>query len=156
VGFGSAKLSETAALNLNGAPLTVGADLHFSRAVTLVEGVNTYTFTAMDAAGHTTTTTAGITLDTVPPPAPDTAQIQVSSPESGMATVTGLAGSVESNAILVLTNTRTGGSVTVTANSDGSFSAEIAAHTGDILEIRLLDAAGNQSEVRPLPVGGSS
>ncbi|MGH6930935.1 MAG: Ig-like domain-containing protein, partial [Dongiaceae bacterium] len=96
------------------------------------------------------------TVDTVPPAAPDPTQIQVTDPEAGTLTVTGAAGSVEPNAVLIITNTRTGESVTVTANSDGSFTAQIAARAGDTLEIRLTDAAGNQSETRSLSVGGSS
>ncbi|MGH8582481.1 MAG: Ig-like domain-containing protein [Gammaproteobacteria bacterium] len=150
------QLSESASLSLNGAPLPVDSALHFSQTVILTEGLNTYTLTATDAAGNTGTATARVTLDAVPPLAPDPSQIQVTAPEAGTVTVTGAAGSVEPKAIAIITNTRTGESITVTANSDGSFSAQIAAQAGDVLEIRLLDAAGNQSEIRSFSVGGSS
>ncbi len=81
-------------------------------------------------------------------------QIQVSAAESGAVTVTGAASSVEPNAILVITNPRTGETVTVTTNPDGSFFAQIAAQSGDILELQLRDAAGNQSAIQPFPVSG--
>ena len=149
-------LSETATLGLNGMPLAVGSDLHFGHAATLGEGLNTYTFNATDAAGHATTATASVTLDTAPPPAPDQTRIQVADPEAGMVTAMGSADSVEAGAIVVLTNIRTGESVVVTATSAGSFMARIAAQAGDTLEVQLIDGAGNRSEIRPFSVGGPS
>lgn len=47
--------------------VTVGADGNFSKALTLVEGDNTITVVARDAAGKTTTVTRTVTLDLTPP-----------------------------------------------------------------------------------------
>jgi len=149
-------LTEAASLSLDAVPLSVNADLYFSQAVTLVEGPNTYSFTSSDAADNSATASVRVTLDTVPPQAPATGQIQLSPPEAGTVTVTGAAGSVEANASLTLTNTSSGATITVTADSDGRFSAQIAAQAGDSLGIRLTDAAGNQSEPYSLAVAGSA
>ena len=69
-----------------------------------------------------------------------------------MVTVSGGPGSVEPYAQVTITNPRTGESVTVTADSDGSFRAEIAAAAGDVLHIEAVDAAGNHGEYRPFAV----
>jgi len=44
VHYARRQLGETVTLSVNGAPLTLGSDLRFSQAVTLVEGVNTSPF----------------------------------------------------------------------------------------------------------------
>lgn len=122
-------LSETASLSLDGAALALDAALHFSHSVTLAEGENTYNFAATDAAGNTGTAAARVTLDTQPPSLPESSQIQVGAAEGGAITVTGVVSSVEAGAILVITNPRTGETVTVAANPDGSFFAQIAAQS---------------------------
>lgn len=47
--------------------VTVGTDGSFSKALTLVAGVNTITVVATDSAGKSTTVTRTVTLDTTPP-----------------------------------------------------------------------------------------
>ena len=84
-------------------------------------------------------------VDTNPPPAPNLGLITVSGVTNGQVTVTGAAGSVEGGARVTITNTRTGEKVTVTANADGSFTAQIAAQAGDVWSIVVTDAAGNAS-----------
>lgn len=59
--------SSPVSLTVNGAAVTVGSDGTFAASVTLSEGDNTITVTAMDAAGKSTTVTRTVTLDTTPP-----------------------------------------------------------------------------------------
>ena len=84
-------------------------------------------------------------MDTDPPPAPKLGLITVSGVTNGQVTVTGAAGSVEGGARVTITNTHTGEKVTVTANADGSFTAQITAQAGDVWSIVVTDAAGNAS-----------
>ncbi len=152
----------TLAITEQGQPLSVNCTYEADRAnctptAPLAEGTHSLQAGIADFNGNRSDlASVAFTVDTVPPAAPDPTQIHVTDPEAGTVAVTGAAGSVEPNAVLMITNTRSGESVTVTANSDGSFTAQIAAQAGDALEIRLLDAAGNQSETRSLTVGGSS
>src|SRR6266516_3873665 len=64
---GSVTDASAVTVAVNGTPLTVGADRHFSGSVTLTEGANTLTTVATDAAGNATTDTRAVTLDTHPP-----------------------------------------------------------------------------------------
>jgi len=92
------------------------------------------------------TVTITVTVpDTTPPAPPDLGKITVSPVSGGQTTITGTAGSVEGGAQVKITNTRTNQTVTVTANSNGSFSTQLAAQTGDSLSITATDAAGNVS-----------
>ncbi|MEF8793768.1 carboxypeptidase regulatory-like domain-containing protein [Thiohalorhabdus sp.] len=65
----------------------------------------------------------------------------------GTAIVTGGKGSVEANATVEITNTRTGETVRVAADDQGRFQAEIAAQSGDNLQVKAVDRAGNDSDV---------
>jgi hypothetical protein len=91
-------------------------------------------------------------VDTTPPPPADLDHITVGPLTNGHVTITGTAGSVEGGAQVTLTNTRTGQTVTVTANADGSFTAQIDAQAGDTLTILVTDAAGNVSPPNTLTV----
>ncbi|MGQ0595104.1 MAG: NHL domain-containing protein, partial [Gammaproteobacteria bacterium] len=148
----SGRLSETAVLTLDGATLPLRPDLSFSHRITLSEGPQLYTFRASDAAGHTGTASTRITLDTLAPLAPVPDRVSIGDPAGGSVTVTGGPGSVEPYAEVTITNTRTGESVTVTAESDGSFRTVIAAEAGDVLHIEAADPAGNHGEYRPFTV----
>jgi RHS repeat-associated protein len=129
-----------------------GSGKSFSFAVTLSEGQNLFTLTATDAAGNATQLSHRLTLDTVAPSTPDTALITISDIVNGLATISGRPGAVEAGAKVVITNLRTGQSVTVTANADGSFSASIGAEPGDRFSIVAQDKAGNES--KPAEPGG--
>lgn len=125
---------------------TVGmAGAQFSFSVHLAEGSNILDLIATDRAGNSATLALHLTLDTVPPAIPDAGLITISRAVNGVVTVTGSAGSVEPNAQVVIRNTRTGQTVTVTANADGSFTATIAAQAGDDFVIIARDKAGNES-----------
>jgi hypothetical protein len=67
-------------------------------------------------------------------------------------TIAGTAGSVEAGARVRITNLRTGETVEVLANSNGAFSTQIAAATGDQFKVVVLDAAGNISPPASLSV----
>ncbi|MGH8536925.1 MAG: Ig-like domain-containing protein [Gammaproteobacteria bacterium] len=152
----------TLAITEQGQPLSVSCTYEADGAnctptAPLAEGTHSLRAGIADFNGNRSDlASVAFTVDTVPPAAPSLTQVQVTAPEAGTVAVTGAAGSVEPNAVLIITNTRTGESVTVTANSDGGFTAQIAAQAGDTLEIRVTDTAGNQSETRSLSVGGSS
>lgn len=140
------QLSEAASLTLNGQPVSVGQDRTFSHGpLTLVEGANIFGFIATDAAGNVGQLTVQVTLDTVPPAAVSPDQIAVGQVTNGQVSISGTAGSVEPNATVEVTNTRTGTTVTVLANIDGRFMATIAAQRGDVLSIVVTDSAGNDS-----------
>lgn len=132
---------------------TVGGQT-FTFAVTLREGPNTFTLTALDQAGNEATVSVAIALDTVPPQAADTLLIIIGAPDNGIVTIAGQAGSVEAGAEVIISNARTGASVTVTANSTGGFSVKIAGEPGDSFAIVVKDAAGNASN--PIEVSASS
>jgi RHS repeat-associated protein len=118
----------------------------FSRGLTLSEGVNTLTVNAVDLAGNPDSQTVTVVLDTLAPAIPDIGLIGLSAPINGEVTVTGQPGSVEPNSRVTITNTRTGQSITVTADANGTFVASIAAQDGDSLSVQVTDAAGNTSE----------
>lgn len=119
----------------------------FAFAVTLTEGSNTFGLTARDAAGNQTTVSLAITLDTVPPTVPDIRLIAISGPDADdKVTVTGGNGSVEANATVIISNTRTGERVTVTANENGAFTAQLAGQVGDTYQIVVSDQAQNNSD----------
>lgn len=63
---------------------------------------------------------------------------------------------MEGDAQVTLTNNRTGQTVIVTANPDGSFMLQITAQDGDILSIVVVDGAGNASAAVTMPVGSLS
>src|SRR6266516_424050 len=77
---GSVTDASAVTVAVNGTPLTVGADRHFSGSVTLTEGANTLTTVATDAAGNATTDTRAVTLDTHPP------ALAVTAPTDGLIT----------------------------------------------------------------------
>ena len=135
-------LSETANLTLNGASLTVDANLAFNATIALIEGANTFDLVATDAAGNSAQTLLTVTLDTVPPVIPQENLITITAGTNSF-TVTGQAGSVEAGATVTITNLRTGESVTVTADNTGSFTGQIAGQSGDTLSIAASDVAGN-------------
>ena len=124
----------------------------FSHSVSLEEGLNHFELQARDRAGNTTRRTRTVTLDTVPPAMPVSEGISVTLSEEGSDRITGAEGSVEPESLVRITNTRTGESVTVRADTSGGFVAELAAWHGDRLQITVEDSAGNQSENMEVPV----
>ncbi len=64
---GSAVDAHLERVTVNGVEVAVSGDGAFSRTVTLLDGPNTLTVTAVDAVQHETTVVRTVTLDTVPP-----------------------------------------------------------------------------------------
>jgi RHS repeat-associated protein len=149
-------LSEVATLTLNGTEVQVESNWGFTHGpVSLQEGLNTFEFIATDAVGNNGYLHVRVTLDTVPPLAADDALIEIGDVLEGQVRVSGQVGSVESGATVTITNARTGQTVTVRADSDGSFSSTIAAQSGDVLAIATIDAAGNISSPSRVDVGNA-
>jgi enamine deaminase RidA (YjgF/YER057c/UK114 family) len=120
----------------------------------LPEGAVAVSATIADFAGNLSLpATRQITIDTTPPATPQSGRITVSAVTNGQVTVSGSAGSVEGSSQVRITNPRTGQITTVTANADGSFSAQVPAQPGDLLSVVVKDAAGNTSPAGQLPVG---
>ncbi len=150
-------VSEPVSLTINGQPVALGNNNSFSYSTTLLEGLNTYSFTATDAAGNTGQLNLNLYLDTIPPQSVISGQITFDTSQPNNVTITATAGTVESDALVVIKNLRTGDTVTVTADSQGAFLAQIAGQPGDQFSFVVQDAAGNTSgtEVVNSPGGGS-
>ncbi len=142
----SGVLSETATLSVDGQMVSVAPDLSFQHALTLSEGANELHLLATDGAGNSTVLDFTVTLDSTPPAAPDPGLIQISPPDAaGQVSISGGAGSVEGNATVMVTNLRTGETVTVSADATGAFTATLGGQSGDSYRVVVEDAAGNQS-----------
>ncbi|MFQ5487862.1 MAG: hypothetical protein ACE5ET_05380 [Gammaproteobacteria bacterium] len=148
-------LSETATLIVNGQTVAVAPDLSFQQALTLTEGANTLQVVATDGAGNSALLDFTVTLDSIPPAAPDGGLIQVGTPDAaGQVSISGGAGSVEGNATVMVTNLRTGETATVSADNGGGFSVQIDAWLWDRLSLVVTDRAGNTSDALVAAVEG--
>jgi len=142
------QLSETAELTIDGEVVGLDIDNRFERIITLdSDGTRSIEFEATDGAGNRTARTLTAIRDTVAPPvvAADAVTVEAGEQE-GSVRITGADGSVEPDAEIVITNTRTGDQAVVQANADGAFTATIAGEVGDTYEVLVRDAAGNESE----------
>lgn len=148
-------LSEPATLRINGTLVGLDGTNNFSFTAALQEGQNSLAIVATDNATNSSTLNRSVTLDTQAPNVPDVGFIGVSSPSGGLVTITGQAGSVEANALVQVTNLRTGQSVTVAATAEGAFVAQIAGEDADQLQIRAIDAAQNTSNSAQAAVPGN-
>ncbi|MBU6469671.1 MAG: hypothetical protein KGQ68_03140, partial [Gammaproteobacteria bacterium] len=148
-------LSEAGTLTINGAAISLGANLAFNDTVQLNEGNNTFTFVATDLAGNVTTVVKTLNLNTVPPVQADNSLISVSGPTNGSVTITGKAGSVAPNTSITITDTKTSQSVTVTSDATGAFTATLAAGSNDKLQISEKDLWGNVT-TDPNPIAVSN
>ncbi|MDX2168313.1 MAG: RHS repeat-associated core domain-containing protein [Deltaproteobacteria bacterium] len=138
-------LSEPATLTMNGDPVSVTPELTFSQPVTLALGANSFAFSAVDAACFGGGATRHLTYDPTAPATPGPLVVSDPAPGGGI-TISGPAGTVEAGATVEITNPRTGVTVTVVANPDGSFTAPaIAALIDDELVVVVRDPAGNES-----------
>lgn len=149
------RLSEPAAITINGADVPVDAGFAFRYQAALQEGANNFALSATDRAGNRGTQSHRINLDTLPPAAADASAIAVGSPSGGAVAVTGRSGSVEAGSLVTIINTVTGQRISVMAGADGSFAASIQAEAGQRLTIAVNDRAGNQSEPLAVQVAGA-
>lgn len=144
-------LDEPATVTVNGNNL--GLVSSFNTPVTLPQGTNTLTVTATDTSGNTATTTLTITTDSRAPVAPDISQITLTQPTSGEVAFTGTVGAVEAGTTLQFTNVSTNTTATTVADGAGAFTGQFAANNGDIVQLTVIDAAGNTSETVTYTVG---
>ena len=111
-------INKTASLVINGQAVAVAADKSFSYPVTLIEGINTYSFVATDTFNNTGTQTLTLTLDTTPP------VITISKPTNNSVTsqvAQTLTGTLSESASLTI-NDQT---VTVAADNSFTYSATL-------------------------------
>ena len=132
-------------LSVNGNNVTPDGAGNFSSTLTLTEGANTVTVIATDLAANQTTEIRSVTLDTVIPDSVDLGLVDISDVDNNQVTVTGSAGAAEGNTFVIISNTTTGASITVSVNADGSFTGQISASAGDNISVKVADAAGNES-----------
>jgi hypothetical protein len=102
------------------------------------------------------TATAQTPTNTYTPAAPVARLITIGTSDNGPATITGAPGSVEADAWVTVTNSRTSQSVTVGADAAGAFTAALGAQPGDTLSIFATDRAGNAGPAITLQVSSLS
>ncbi|MFA7059874.1 MAG: Ig-like domain-containing protein [Pedobacter sp.] len=85
---------------------------------------------------------------TTPPPMPAAGSITATFPDAdGFITITATQGSAEPGNTVLLINDATGEIVSVTAQSNGSFTGRVRAQLGDEIKVVLMDHSGNQTVV---------
>jgi len=140
-------LSEPATLTVNGLPALVDASNHFSFGpLTLAEGINSFAIRAVDPAGNTAGTELSVTLDSSVPAPAGLDAITRSTAIGGSIAIVGLAGSVEADATVYVTNQTTSEQSSTSAGNDGAFEVQIAGQDSDVLTLAVRDAAGNSSD----------
>jgi uncharacterized Zn-binding protein involved in type VI secretion len=148
-------VSEAATLWINGEVVPLDGNNRFSHQLSLSEGWNEIEFQAADAQNHWGYAYRTISLDTQPPAPPQLARIAVQAQPGGRLIVRGNTEAVEGGALVRITNLRTNETVSVQANSNGDFQAELGGIESDELSILALDAAQNQGPPTVIPGIGS-
>ena len=111
----------------------------------LADGPATVTVKGFAPGGETATATLTVVVVKTPPPAPNPALIDAEPPSAGASLVFGRAGSVQAAITVQITNTGNGALASAGVQSDGSFSATIAAAADDTLSLIAVDDVGNRS-----------
>lgn len=140
--FGGAATEPVVSVLVNGIAAQVGTSGGYTLPITLAEGSNTLTVTAIDRAGNSSTNTITVNLDSIAPAAP-LLNAQVTPTRIAISTV---AGQAEANSTVTLFNN--GVTVgTLKADAAGSFSvADVTLTEGtNIFTAQAADAAGNTS-----------
>jgi len=141
----------TQSLTVNGNAVTPDSGGQYTYStVILTEGLNTINVIAIDLAGNQSTVTSDVTLNTLggsAPPDPAIASIFFSGPVNGVVTITGIYESVEANSTVIITNDQTGVSITVIADADGGFIAQLAGSVGDTFSIQAQNTIGSSGTV---------
>lgn len=144
-------LDEPATVAINGQSL--GQTASFSLALTLPQGSNVITVTATDASGNIATEVININVDSRAPTGLNISQLTSTQPAAGQVSFYGAAGTVEAGATIQIINSTTGATATADADSAGAFNQIIAGNSGDIIQITLVDSAGNAGESMHFTVG---
>lgn len=137
---GSVQDSTSATLSVNGSPVTVGGDGLFSQQVSLVEGTNVCSISAVDAAGNTSARQITIIKDTTPP------FVSLISPADSVVTnnpTISVSGTINDSTTVTI---KVNGDSAAVINSN--FQASVTAHEGlNVITIVATDAAGNSTTV---------
>ena len=86
------------------------------------------------------------------PPEVDNSKIKIVIPENGVSKVWGAAGSAEVGSTVTVYNINTGATSNATVLSDGSFEMSINAEKEHKLSVKIIDAAGNITELPAQPL----
>jgi RHS repeat-associated protein len=138
---GSVHDSTAVTLTMNGIPVTIGGAGSFNTQFSLVEGINTITLVATDAAGNFSTITRTVRKDATAP------TLSISSPIDGTTTNEStilVEGTVyDSTAVTVTIN-----GTTVSTSPAGAFSYPFSLVEGtNVITVIATDAAGNSTTV---------
>ncbi|HHH44495.1 MAG TPA: hypothetical protein ENK49_10195 [Gammaproteobacteria bacterium] len=144
-------LDEPANVSVNGSNL--GTVTSFNTTVILQQGANTLTITATDAFGNLATAVVNVTVDSRAPVPTNISKVTVTEPVSGQVSFTGSTGAAEPGATIRFTNTTTSTTVTAVADASGAFTRQFSAAGGDIIQVAIVDTAGNTSESVAYTVG---
>lgn len=145
-------LNEAGIVEVNGVAVAVDNMLTFTQTIAVNEGSNSIAISATDIYGNTATRNVTVYRDTKPPAPIDINRVSITT-AGGIATVTGSAGSVEANATVNVTvDTQL---YTATANADGSFTLQLDASSGELLQIHVSDLADNLSATVGYTLGAS-
>ncbi|MFA5832146.1 MAG: RHS repeat-associated core domain-containing protein [Bacteroidota bacterium] len=133
--------STTASITVNGTLLSIGSNGSFGVVLSLVEGINTITIVATDAAGNSATETKIVRLDTASPTVTNIV------PADGITTQLNsaiISGSIDDSTATSLTIN----SIPVVINPNGSFSQQVILVEGvNIISLVITDAAGNSTSI---------
>lgn len=140
----SGTINEAASITINGVVVTVNPDNTYSQTITLSDGNNAVPVVVTDSVGNSSTTIVNVIVDATPPTI-NIGQINRGNPQGGVVMIVGQAGAVEAGALIHIINPTTNYEARVLAESDGSFSTDVAGFANDTFEIFAVDAAGNQS-----------
>jgi hypothetical protein len=91
------------------------------------------------------------TVDSTPPPRPESGQVSLSIPYDGTSEIEGRAGTTEPGHLVTAINTTTGTSVSVIAGVDGSFRLFLPASLSDHVELSLRETSGLETRFDPGP-----
>ena len=145
----SGNISEASSLTINGVAVIVEPDNSYSQTITISDGNNAVPVVATDSAGNITTIIININVDTTPAVL-NIGRVNRGNPQNEIVMVAGLPGTTEAGALVHVINTVSGFEALVLAQSDGSFSTDVAGFANDSFTIFVEDAAGNQSVTETL------
>ncbi|KAB2965485.1 MAG: hypothetical protein F9K16_01750, partial [Thermoanaerobaculia bacterium] len=151
------RVSEPASLAVDGQPVTVHTDRTFSFSRALVSGPNAFLLVATDLSNNTGQLSLSIGLDETAPLGLDDGLVTVAPSLAGHTPFAGSAGAVlspETEIEVEARSRRTGAAARVSVNPDRSFAGTAPALPGDVLELRVVDRAGNASAAVVRDVSG--
>jgi RHS repeat-associated protein len=138
--------STAVTLMINGNSVPIGAGGAFSYNLAIVEGLNTITVVATDAAGNKTTVTRKVRRDTQSPIVHLTSPIDSLITNQQLVNVSGTV--IDSTAVTVTVKVGSGTPFQLQVGTDGTFSSQLALVEGlNTITVVATDAAGNQSTV---------